>query len=62
MLAAAGMHSPADLKPQHISRRVGDGRILSLADLHPHIEHGALLKGGGIYGDLWANASAERFG
>lgn len=62
MLAAAGMNSPADLKPHHISRRVGDGRILSLADLHPYLEKGALLKGGGIYGDLWANANAERFG
>jgi glutamate synthase domain-containing protein 2 len=62
MLAAAGMHSPSDLQPRHISRRVGDGRILSLADLHPHIESGALLKGGGIYGDLWASARADRFG
>jgi glutamate synthase domain-containing protein 2 len=62
MLAAAGMHSPEDLKPQHILRRVGDGRILSLADLHPFIEPGALLRGGGIYGDLWANATAEQFG
>lgn len=38
--AAAGMHSPSDLKPRHISRRVGDGQILSLADLHPILRWG----------------------
>ncbi len=62
MLAAAGMSSPADLRPYHISRRVGDGRILSLADLHPAIESGALLKGGSVYADFWNRANAERFG
>ena len=59
MLAAAGMSSPTDLRPYHISRRVGDGHILSLADLYPAIEQGALLKGVGIYADFWKRANAE---
>ena len=62
MLAAAGMSSPNDLQPYHISRRVGDGRILTLADLHPAIAVGELLKGGSVYDGFWKRASAERFG
>ena len=62
MLAAAGMSSPTDLKPYHISRRVGDGRILSLAELHPAVAAGELLKGGGVYDSFWKRANADRFG
>lgn len=62
MLAAAGMSSPTDLKPYHISRRGGDGRIFTLADLHPLIAEGELLKGGSVYDGFWKRASAERFG
>ncbi len=43
MLAAAGMTSPYHLKPQHILRRVGDGRIFTLADQYPIMEPGGLL-------------------
>ena len=61
MLAAAGMTSPSDLKPYHISRRVGDGRILTLADLYPAVTEGELLKGGGLYDVFWKRANADRF-
>jgi glutamate synthase domain-containing protein 2 len=64
MLAAAGMTSPKDLKPWHISRRVGDGRILTLADLHPTLSDGALLKDkiDGAFAMQWENARSEKFG
>jgi glutamate synthase domain-containing protein 2 len=63
MLAAAGMTSPKDLLPQHISRRVGDGRILSLADMYPMLEPGVLLNGKatGELAQLWAGAKSETF-
>jgi glutamate synthase domain-containing protein 2 len=64
MLAAAGMSSPKDLKPWHISRRVGDGRILTLAEMYPVMEAGALLKGkaSADFATQWGNARSERFG
>jgi glutamate synthase domain-containing protein 2 len=64
MLAAAGMASPNDLQPHHISRRVGDGRILTLADLHPVLANGALLAGNANPEilNMWTRASSARFG
>ena len=59
MLAAAGMSSPTELRPYHISQRVGDGRILTLADLHPTIAAGELLKGQGAYAEFWKRANPE---
>ncbi len=59
MLAAAGMSSPTELRPYHISRRVGDGRILTLADLHPVVIVGELLKGQGAYSEFWKRANPE---
>ncbi len=64
MLAAAGMTSPRDLKPHHITRRVGDGRILTLAEMYPVMEAGALLKGkiDSAVASQWEKARSERFG
>jgi hypothetical protein len=64
MLAAAGMTAPSDLKPHHISRRVGDGRIVTLADLHPTLIPGALLSGdaGPMFAQMWLGARSEAFG
>ena len=45
LLSAAGMTSPTQLQPHHILRRVGDGRILTLAEQFPAIEPGGLLSG-----------------
>ncbi len=63
MLAAAGMTKPSDLKPQHIFRRVGDGRIVSLADLYPVIAPGALLSGDASphFASMWQSARADSF-
>lgn len=63
LLAAAGMERPSDLSPYHILRRVGDGRILNLADQFPIMEKGALL-GRNLpseFAQRWKKASAERF-
>ena len=62
MLAAAGMTSPSDLKPHHIYRRVGEGRIYTLADIYPTVDSGSLLRGSSIYGISWDQLSSETFG
>jgi hypothetical protein len=64
MLAAAVMTSPTDLKPHHISRRVDDGRIVTLADLHPMLAPDALLSGdvGPMFAETWLGAQGEAFG
>ena len=59
MLAAAGMTSPTDLRPYHISRRGGDGRIFTLADLYPVVKTGELLKGASVYAEFWRRAKSE---
>jgi glutamate synthase domain-containing protein 2 len=63
MLAAAGMSSPSQLRPHHILRRVGDGRILTLADQFPQTETGGLLKGDAPAAVLaaWNRADPRRF-
>ncbi len=63
MLAAAGMMQPSDLRPHHIQRRVGDGRVLSLADLYPALSRGALLSGSASvdYVAAWDEARSDRF-
>ncbi len=63
MLAAAGMTSPTELKPEHISRRVGDGRIFTLADQFTFLENGALLgkKAPTEFATLWNAAKSETF-
>jgi glutamate synthase domain-containing protein 2 len=63
LLAAAGLSTPSDLKPHHIMRRVGDGRVVSFAELYPAVSQHAL--NAEVSGDLqrvWRSASAERFG
>jgi hypothetical protein len=63
MLAAAGMSSPTQLRPHHILRRVGDGRILTLAEQFPQTETGGLLKGDAPAAVLaaWNRADPRRF-
>ena len=63
MLAAAGMTSPRDLKPYHITRRVSDGRILNLAEMYPVLAHGTLLskKFDGPLAQIWKNADSQKF-
>jgi glutamate synthase domain-containing protein 2 len=63
LLAAAGMKSPAELRPHHIYRRIGDGRISTLEDQFRFLEPGDLLKGKlpHVYAADWERASADRF-
>ncbi len=63
MLAAAGMTQPTELKPEHLSRRVGDGRILTLADQFTFLEPGILLTKNAPedFATLWENANSETF-
>jgi glutamate synthase domain-containing protein 2 len=63
MLAAAGMSSPTQLRPHHILRRVGDGRILTLADQFPVVAPGGLLNGNGPEAIVaaWNRADPRRF-
>ena len=64
MLAAAGMTQPTELKPEHLSRRVGDGRILTLADQFTFLEPGILLTKNAPedFATLWENANSNYFG
>ena len=64
MLAAAGMTNPSQLKPEHLSRRVGDGRIFTLADQFTFLEAGALINGNAPmeFAVLWDAARSDRFG
>lgn len=64
MLAAAGMTQPTELKPEHLSRRVGDGRILTLADQFTFLEPGILLTKNAPedFATLWENANSNQFG
>ena len=63
MIAAAGLSSPRDLKPHHILRRAGGGKIQSLANQVIMIGDGDLLAGKvpEAWRRPWATAKAERF-
>jgi glutamate synthase domain-containing protein 2 len=63
LLAAAGLEKPGDLGPHHIFRRVGDGRILSLAEQFGMMAEGSLLGEDVPEGWVqdWAEARAEGF-
>ena len=63
LLAAAGMDDPRDLRPHHILRRVGDGRVVSLAQQFPEMLPGVLL-GKDVptaIEPFWRAARADRF-
>jgi glutamate synthase domain-containing protein 2 len=63
LLAAAGLSSPTELKPHHIFRRVGDGRVTTLSEQFTFLEPGALLqkKLPPAMADLWNAARPDRF-
>ncbi len=63
MLAAAGLGNPKDMKPEHILRRVGDGRIFTLADQFTFLEPGALFKPNlpANFAEDWSRAQARSF-
>jgi glutamate synthase domain-containing protein 2 len=63
LLAAAGLSAPSELKPHHIFRRVGDGRVLTFADQFPPMAKGMLLKSTARHelAETWKRADAGRF-
>ncbi len=66
LLAAAGLSQPSEITRHHVHRRMGDGRVISMAERLPWIEPGALLDGRSDDSDerftrFWAMAQADRF-
>jgi glutamate synthase domain-containing protein 2 len=66
LLQSAGLHSPQDLKLEHIQRRVNNTDTQTLADVYPSLGKGVLLKE--TLGKLpepfktyWTKASPETF-
>jgi hypothetical protein len=57
------LNAPSDLKPNHIFRRVGDGRIITFAEQFTFLEPGQLLMGKlpHVFTDDWEKATAEKF-
>ncbi|CAN5149801.1 FMN-binding glutamate synthase family protein [soil metagenome] len=65
ILAAAGLHHPQDLEPQHLARRVSATEIKQFDQLHTFLAKDELLTGiagEGFYAKNWRRASADRFG
>jgi glutamate synthase domain-containing protein 2 len=62
LLAAAGLSKPSDLRPHHILRRIGDGKVVSFQSLYPEISRRALIDGANEPARaLWDQASASSF-
>jgi hypothetical protein len=45
LIAAAGLTGPAELRPEHIQRRINNGKVLSYATIYGYVEEGAFLRG-----------------
>jgi len=63
LLAAAGLHRPADLMPHHLVRRVTATEIRLFSQMHVFLEPGELLSGCNreFYSLVWNMAQAESF-
>jgi len=64
LLAAAGLNHPAELRPEHVIRRVSSTEVRSLAALHVWAKPGELLSGipdHPVFKVFWAEASADSF-
>jgi glutamate synthase domain-containing protein 2 len=63
MVAAAGLDHPAQLRPDHVWRRVSAQEVRSYAELFPALEHEALLRGTDDvrFREAWAMADAASF-
>ena len=47
LVAAAGLESPTQIRPEHVSRRISAQDVRSYAELYPPLEANALLAGSG---------------
>ncbi len=63
LIAAAGYSHPTDITRDRIMRRMGDGKVMSFAQVYPELASGELLNGGGdsFYAENWAAARADSF-
>ena len=63
ILAAAGLDHPAQLRPQHLVRRISQTRVQQFSDVHTFLEPDELLAGTvhRFYGSAWKLARAESF-
>jgi glutamate synthase domain-containing protein 2 len=63
VIAAAGLTHPDQLRPHHISKRIGTSEVKSYAELYPWLKPGELLQGSDdhAYRHAWAIASADSF-
>lgn len=63
MAAAAGCNHPHELRPEHVMRRVGPDRAISLRDLYPQVRSGQFWDDARAtpYGREWAAATPDSF-
>ncbi|MEO5968661.1 MAG: FMN-binding glutamate synthase family protein [Bdellovibrionia bacterium] len=45
LIAAAGLSSPDELRPNHIQRRINNGKVLSFDKIYDYVEEGSFLRG-----------------
>ena len=64
VVAAAGLSSPAEVKPWMLQVRQKSGEVKPASEAYPHLQEGELLSGTDhkVFRTYWASASAERFG
>jgi len=64
MIAAAGLEHPAQIRPHHLVRRVGDAEIRLFSQLHVFLEPGELIEGKRkrtFYSHAWDLARPDSF-
>jgi hypothetical protein len=63
LVAAAGLETPAELAPGHISQRTGPTQSATYAEIYPWLESGELRDGAGEpwYRAHWQRARADSF-
>lgn len=63
LAAAAGLETPAALRPRHIAKRVGLAEITDLGELYPRLDDGELADGASDpwYRRQWEQARADSF-
>ncbi|HYU95641.1 MAG TPA: FMN-binding glutamate synthase family protein [Sphingomicrobium sp.] len=64
MIAAAGLEHPAQIRPHHLVRRVGDAEIRLFSQLHVFLEPGELVEGRrkrSFYSHAWNLARPDSF-
>jgi hypothetical protein len=63
ILAAAGLDHPAQLRPQHLVRRISQTRVQQFSEVHTFLQADELLRGTAhrFYANAWQLARAESF-